>query len=355
MNDNVYHKLAEHLDNLPSGFPSTENGVEIRILKRLFSPEEATIALALKMKQEPPAAIAQRLNMEETEIAPVLEKMSKKGLIFRKRKKDQFFYMAAQFVIGIWEYHVNSLDKELIKDFNEYAPHLIKKGWAKQKTQQLRVIPVNQSVTADTNVMPYEQAETIIRSQSKIVVAPCICRKEHNMMDKGCGRPEEVCLIFSTGAFYYEENGLGRPIDQEEALRLVREGVAAGLVLQPSNAKKAANICMCCGCCCQILKNIKSLPEPAKAVRTNYYARVDKDNCTACSTCMQRCPMDAVVVDRSAHVNLSRCIGCGLCVTTCDYDAIELVKKPEDEKYDPPGNLLKTYMKIAMERGKFKR
>ena len=37
----VYEKLAKHLDNLPAGYPSTESGVEMRILKRLFSPEEA--------------------------------------------------------------------------------------------------------------------------------------------------------------------------------------------------------------------------------------------------------------------------------------------------------------------------
>jgi electron transport complex protein RnfB len=41
----VYKKLAKHLDNLPAGYPSTESGVELRILKRLFTPEEAEIAM----------------------------------------------------------------------------------------------------------------------------------------------------------------------------------------------------------------------------------------------------------------------------------------------------------------------
>jgi Na+-translocating ferredoxin:NAD+ oxidoreductase subunit B len=354
MADDVYQNLAKHLDNLPTGFPSTESGVELRILKRLFSPEEAKIAVGMKMKQEPVSAIAGRLDMDEVKIAPLLEDMSKKGLIFRKKRGDKYLYMAAQFVIGIWEYHVNSLDKELIEDFNEYVPYLVKNGWAKQKTQQLRVIPINLSITPEINVMPYEQAEQIIRRQSKIVVAPCICRKEHKMMGKGCGRPEEVCLVFSTGAYYYEENGLGRPITQKEALDLLQKGVDAGLVIQPSNAKKAANICMCCGCCCQILKNIKMLPEPLKVVHTNYYAQVGADNCTACSTCVPRCPMDAITVDDTAHVDTARCIGCGLCVPTCDFDALRLEQKKENETYEPPATFLHTYMRIAMERGKFK-
>lgn len=354
MADDVYQNLAKHLDNLPTGFPPTETGLEIRLLKRLFSPIEAKIAVGLKMKQEPVSAIAERLGMDEEKVGPILKDMSQKGLIFRKRKGDQSLYMAAQFVIGIWEYHVNSLDEGLIKDFNEYVPYLVKKGWVKQKTQQLRVIPINRQVTAETSVMPYEQAEEIIRRQSRIVVAPCICRKEHKMVGKGCDRPEEVCLVFSTGAHYYEENGLGRPITQEEALEVLKKGVDAGLVIQPSNAKKAANICMCCGCCCQILKNIKALPEPAKAVHTNYYAQVDGDNCTACSTCVQRCPMDAITVDDTARVDLTRCIGCGVCVPTCEFDALALKQKKEGDFYEPPETFLHTYMRIAMERGKFK-
>jgi Na+-translocating ferredoxin:NAD+ oxidoreductase subunit B len=353
MADDVYQNLAKHLDNLPTGFPSTETGVEIRILKRLFSPEEAKIAVGLKMKQESACSIAERLNMDEEKIASVLKDMSQKGLIFRKRKGDKSLYMAAQFVIGIWEYHVNSLDEDLIKDFNEYVPYLVQKGWAKQKTQQLRVIPINLSVTAETHVMPYEQAEEIIRGQSMIVVAPCICRKEHKMVGKGCDRPEEVCLVFSSGAHYYQENGLGRPISQQEALDLLKKGVDAGLVIQPSNAKKAVNICMCCGCCCQILKNIKALPEPAAVVHSNYYAQVNSYNCTVCSACIERCPMDAISINNIAYVDLNRCIGCGLCVPTCDFDAIKLKQKKQDETYEPPSTFIHTYMKIAMEKGKF--
>ena len=33
----IYKKLATFLDNLPSGYPGTETGVELRILERLFS------------------------------------------------------------------------------------------------------------------------------------------------------------------------------------------------------------------------------------------------------------------------------------------------------------------------------
>ena len=63
--------------------------------------------------------------------------------------------------------------------------------------------------------------------------------------------------------------------------------------------------------------------------------------------------MDAIEVeDGIAEIILNRCIGCGLCVTTCPVDAIELVKKPEEELYEPPKSGSETYMRIMQERGK---
>ncbi len=347
----VYQKLARHLDRLPAGFPPTQNGVELRILKRLFTAEEARIALGLAMIPEPVSAIAQRLGMKETDLGPVLDQMSRRGLIFRSTKRGQTLYMAAQFVIGIWEYHVNDLDEDLIRDFNEYVPHLIRKSWVEQKTKQLRVIPVSRSIRAGMQVMPYEAAEEIVNRQSKIVVAPCICRREHRMAGEGCDKPSEVCLLFGTGAYFYEQNGLGRAIEREEALAILAQAMEAGLVLQPGNAQKPANICMCCGCCCQILKNLSQLEKPALAVESNYYAQVDPDRCTGCGVCESRCQMGAVELLETARIQLDRCIGCGLCIPTCEEEAIELKAKDADRQVVPPRSLVGTYLQLARERG----
>ncbi|MFC1532545.1 4Fe-4S dicluster-binding protein [Thermodesulfobacteriota bacterium] len=348
----VYKELALHLDNLPAGFPATESGVEIRILKRFFSPREAEIATGLKMSPETSAAIARRLGVQENEVAPILESMSKKGLIFRSTRKGETYYMAAQFVIGIWEYHVNDLDEDLIKDMNEYAPFLSQNTWHKHKTKQLRVVPVGKSVSAEMTVMPYEVAEEIIKTQSKIVVAPCICRKEHEMKGKGCGKPMETCFSFGSAAYYYEGNGLGRSISQEEAIDILKSGIEAGLVLQPGNAQKPANICLCCGCCCQILINLKSTDHPARLVHSNYYAEVNQDECTACETCVTQCQMDAITMEDTAQVDQDRCIGCGLCVPECPSEAMMLRQKEESDQYVPPRSVAETYLHMARERGK---
>jgi hypothetical protein len=34
---------------------------------------------------------------------------------------------------------------------------------------------------------------------------------------------------------------------------------------------------MCCGCCCGVLKNLKTLKKPAEVIHTNYYAQVDEE------------------------------------------------------------------------------
>lgn len=346
----IYEKLATHLDRLPVGFPRTPTGVEMRILRRLFTPEEATLAQILTLKPETPSQIGVRTGLDPEEIAPKLEAMSKKGLIFRMHKGPEIRFMASQFIIGIWEYHVKDLDTELIRDVNEYLPYFFEQSY-RVGVPQLRTIPIPRSISAEQHIMPYEEARRIIDEQEKIVVAPCICRKEHQMMGHGCDNPIETCLVFGTGALYYEENGLGRPIDRQEALKILEMAEEAGLVLQPSNSQKIVNICTCCGCCCQILKNLKKFPKPAEFVASNYYAVIDGDACQGCETCLDRCQMDAIQMEGGiASVQKDRCIGCGLCVPTCPDEAIRLELKPKDKRKEPPQYFWQTYQNIAEER-----
>jgi ferredoxin len=347
----IYKALAKHLDNMPGGFPPTESGIELRILKRLFTPQEAELATQLSLMSESAAQIARRTGRQETTLAPMLEQMSRKGLIFRRSKNEQKLYSAAQFVIGIWEYHLNDLDEELVRDVNQYLPFLAKETWAKTKTKQLRVVPVSKQIAADATVASYDDAEQIIRQQSKIVVQPCICRKEHDFVGEKCDYPVEVCLSFGTAAYYYEENKLGRAVTTQEALEILDKGRKAGLVIQPGNAKNSVNICMCCGCCCQVLKNIKQHEKPAQMVHSNYIARVDEQNCTACESCVERCHMEAIVIDGTARVDPDRCIGCGVCVPECPTEAMLYEHKAPSETYVPPKRVAETYLRIAKERG----
>ncbi|MGB7297637.1 MAG: 4Fe-4S binding protein [Candidatus Aminicenantales bacterium] len=353
--DEVYQRLAKRLDDMPGGFPATESGVELRILRRLFTLEEAELALKLNLLPEEPARIARRLRLSEEDAAQKLEAMALKGLLYRFSSKDgPPKYVFWQFVIGIWEFHVNSLDRDLIRDMEEYIPRLLDvETW--KKVPQLRTIPIGQSIPVEHAVMPYEAAEQIVRSQERILIAPCICRRERKMVGEGCGRLEEACLVFGGGTDFYLKNGLGRLISQEEALHVLAEADREGLVLQPGNAQKTGNICCCCGCCCGVLRTLKKYPQPADIVSSAFRVSVHRDSCEGCGVCLDRCQMDALrLEDDKVTVDLGRCIGCGLCVTTCPTGSLTLERKPSSEQPEVPETMMKTYLKLASQRGKLK-
>jgi ferredoxin len=279
--------------------------------------------------------------------------MERKGLIYSHHPADgPPRYGAAPFVVGIWEFQVNRLTPELIHDFEEYAPHLLT-IW--EKTAQLRTIPVGEAIPADTAVMPYEQAEALIGRHSRITVAPCICRREREMVGEGCGKPGETCLSFGSAADFYRRNGLGRPISQAEALHILQTADEAGLVLQPSNSQKATFLCCCCGDCCGVLRNLKQHPHPARVIGSAFFAEVDADLCTMCGLCEVRCQMDALDLSEFVpQVALKRCIGCGLCVTSCPSGALSLARKAEEERPSIPANNIMTHLQLGRARGKLK-
>jgi electron transport complex protein RnfB len=354
--DDIYRRLAKHLDDLPAGFPATKNGVELRILRRLFTEEEAAMAVLLSVLAEGPESVAVRAGLPAAETARRLEEMSRKGLIYRHPDKGEGFrYSANQYVIGIWEYQVNRLEPDLVRDMDEYMDTLLMEGsW--KRTPQLRVVPVMEAIPVRHEVLAHEMAEEMVCTHDRFLIAPCICRRERKMVGEGCGKLEEACLIMGGGVEYYEQNGIGRRIERDEALAILKRAEEEGLVLQPSNAKRIANICMCCGCCCGVLRTIKKHPRPAEFVSSPFRVSLDESACIDCGNCLTRCPMDALHRNAEGTVQLDphRCIGCGLCVSTCTGKSLVLVRKPEAEQREVPATFMKTYIGMARERGKLK-
>ncbi|MGP8089308.1 MAG: 4Fe-4S binding protein [Syntrophobacteraceae bacterium] len=347
----IYKRLANHLDNLPGGFPPTESGVEMRILRRLFTPEEAKLALYLTLLPEEPCVVARRAGMAWDEAAKRLEEMAQKGLILRlQRGTSPIRYLAVQYVVGIWEYHVNDLDEGLIRDMNEYLPALTEQAW---KFPQMRIIPVGRSVTPELKVLPYEMAEELVRAQKKFSVGPCICRRENTMMGKGCGKREESCLGFGMAVDYLKRNGVGREIDLQETLDILKWADKAGLVMQPANAKDALWICLCCGCCCQVLKNFKRQARPAAMASSPFFAAYNPENCKTCGACVDRCQMEALKLEAGkVRFDVDRCIGCGLCVSTCPTHSLTLVRKPQSEQPETPKDIIDASIRLGKARGK---
>jgi electron transport complex protein RnfB len=349
----VYERLRSRLDDLATGLPETEDKIEIRLLKRLFTEEEAEFFLQLHPLLESPPDVAKRLNQDPVKVAEAMEQMAKKGLLFRKRDDNGVKYAAVPYVVGIFEFQVNAMDKELARDNEEYFEKVFLNQLQSFKTPVMRTIPINRQIVAEWPIAPYEDVLQIIENQEKILLTRCICRTQTRLAGSECDKPLETCFMFGTHADYYAENGMGRFITKEEARQIILKNEQAGLVMQPFNAQKVGGMCSCCGDCCGMLRSLKKQPNPAEAVQSNYYARVDEALCTGCETCVERCQMEAVeLVDGISTVHLKRCIGCGLCVTTCPVEAIRLIKKSDDQLYHPPRSGAETYMRIMQERGK---
>ncbi|MDZ4164103.1 MAG: 4Fe-4S binding protein [Smithellaceae bacterium] len=353
MSEQVYRELQQRLDKYSLGFPATDTGIEIAILKELFTPDDAVMFLNLTPILETPDSVAVRLGKPPVEVAARLEGMAKRGLLFRLQKGAYVKYGAIPFVHGLFEFQVKRLGNKLADLMESYFQAGFKKSMAENAGGFLRTIPIQESLEATQNIAAYEDACEILKAQKLIVVADCICRTQKKLIGKGCGKMMEACFMFGSMAQYYLDHELGRQVEVDEAIRILRQAQDAGLVTQPATAQNPGGMCNCCGDCCGLLNSLRDYPRPAELVSSNFFAIVDEETCIGCDACIDRCQMDAVKLNDAgcAIVDLERCIGCGLCVTTCPSDSVRLLAKAPEKRSIPPVTGLDQMLAMAEKRG----
>jgi electron transport complex protein RnfB len=350
----LYRKLQQHLDRMPIGFPATESGVEIRILRQLFTPEEAELALQASAIPEPATAIRRRVKPRMTlgEVTTRLEQMADKGLLLRIHAKGRPLYGKLIFAVGFYECQLKRLTPELERDCREYILGAYAQASHSKKTTQLRTVPVNRTIVIERNVATYEDIRTCVESsRGPFAAMDCICRHGRELLGEKCKQTslKENCLTLGAAAREMVRIGQGRPISREEMLDLLDAADKEGLVLQPENTKHPLFVCCCCGCCCAVLTSAKRFPQPAEYFSANFRAEVDADCCDACGVCQSRCQMDALSdVEGKMKVEEARCIGCGLCVTTCPSGALRLVESTR--RKEPPDDTKALYLQLLQER-----
>ncbi len=352
--DDVYTKLRERLDMFPQGFPATESKVEIKILKHLFSPDEAEIMLFVRPFPEPVSVIAGRMKRDDKELGGILYDMSKRGLILRFRMDEKnVFYFLAPWMVGIWEFQLKNLTDENIKIYEQYREERMTTSNRDYKVSGFRVIPIEQEIQHSAGIETHEKVSDIIESSVRFAVADCICRKEAHMRGKGCDKLMEGCMMFDMAADYYIENGLGREISKEEARQVLAKAEEDGLVHHSSNHKgKKIFICNCCSCCCKAIDYAVRY-NPNAIAKSNYYAAVTEDECAGCESCIERCQIGAIhMEDDIARINQSVCIGCGLCVPTCPTECIKMDRRLPEKSSPPFASDVELIQSMAAERGK---
>jgi Pyruvate/2-oxoacid:ferredoxin oxidoreductase delta subunit len=359
--DDVYKKLQKELDKMPIAYPETSTGIEIRVLKHLFSPAEAEIAINLNLLPETLPRIYARVKKSGIEITAkeleeVLDNLVQRGSIlgaglFESKGKGKQ-YSLSMLAIGMMENQIDHVKPEFTEDFNQYFKDQFHKVFYGVKTAQMRTIPIGKTLTPEMNVEPYNDIRAYIsKLDDEIGVINCICRQMKDVIGNKCRHNDirETCFVFRDVARFMRSKGVGRTLTKEEALAILDRAEEAGFILQPENAREPQYLCCCCGDCCHVISGFKMFPKPAEHFQTSYYAITDESLCKGCKKCVAKCGMDAIIVrDKKAVINLDRCLGCGVCVTACAVKAHTLKKK--DEKHIPPKTHDALYQKIMMER-----
>jgi Na+-translocating ferredoxin:NAD+ oxidoreductase subunit B len=350
MGKDIYEDLQKCIDQYSVGLNASGSGKELKILERLFTPEEARVYLALTRRLVPVSAIAAKLGMSEEEAGRILDGMAHKGLLFPKTSKGTRYYAAAPFMHGFFEHQVyrSDPDPELPGLIEDYI-----KGGFFPRTRSLRTIPIHTELPDRKSVLPFDDVRSIIMSKERIGLFECSCG--HHMKTIGqrkCTHSGEVCIAFDYYAEYpIEEMKYGRWITQAEALRVVEYAEEQGLVHQTGgDARNVECICNCCPDCCTVLRMLKQLPNPGRILSSNYTPFLDQSKCVSCGACVKKCPMKAISLGGdSSMTDGERCIGCGLCVTACKKSARTVVMKPEGQVRRPPSPEKYSFMRSSLD------
>jgi len=353
--DSIYRDLQIKInESTPAGFPASDDGTDIKILKLLFSVKEAKIAIHLNGYSEPLNVIHERINssgisVSLQELEEILDSLIKRGNIIGGESQGIKYYSLVQWMVGFFEFQRGKMTKEFAELAKKYNLETFYKTMHRKDTPpQLHTIPVEKSLTLEHHTSTYDNIRDIINNKvDKISIIDCVCREEHDYLEESCklSNVRRCCVMFNSRAEAMIKDGTGKEVSKEEFFNILDEYQKEGFVLQPQNTQNPAYMCVCCGCCCGVLTTAKQFPRPAEYYFSSYYAQSDIEQCNGCEVCLERCQMEAItMVDDRSSVDLDRCIGCGNCIATCETEAMELHKK--EKEIIPPKDGRELYKKI---------
>lgn len=339
MEETAYSRLARALDALPNGFPASKEGLELRLLEKLFTPEDAALTCQLAAHFESAEEIATRLGLVPAELRRQLKGLARRGLIEAGRTESGLGYRLLPFVVGIYEMQVGNLDLELAQLFEAYFQEAFTEI-LKVQPQLHRVIPIGESVRNDLEIHPFESATGLVNAAQAWGVLDCICRKQKALIGDPCGHPLDVCMVIDQRPGAFDNTEVIRAVSREEALATLQRAAEAGLVHSVSNNQAGLHyICNCCTCSCGILRSLASLGGANVVARSAFVCQVDEFLCHTCGLCVDHCQFGALSMDLLAQIDGARCVGCGVCVPVCPSQALSLSRRPAEEILAVPATL----------------
>lgn len=365
----IYRKLGEKIDNLHVKAPWNETWHSI--LKELYTTDEADVVVKMPYTLSTLERISQITKIEKTSLQNILDSLCRKGLVMDtwNEKHGRYYYMPWPIAIGIFEFTMmrtdNNLNKKRMADlFHEYFGSVHAANFSNnEKVSALRVIPVEESITADshTEFFDYEKASSLIESTDKWAIGLCSCRSEklHNGT-RGCDAPTDCCSLLGIGADYGIRNNFARKVTKSEMLDNFARSKEYSLVFCAVNTKKnPVAICHCCKCCCNFLGGLTKYGYQNCVVTSNFISKIAAGKCTGCGKCVKVCPVNALSLvsandpknmkKKTCKLNTDICVGCGVCIAKCSFKAMEMI--PRESKVLHPESLFEVTMLAALERG----
>ena len=345
MNQDCYERLANALDALPNGFPRMPSGIEIRLLRKAFSEEEAEVTGHMSRTYETAREIANRAGLTEDRVSEVWAGLLPRKLVRQARDGTETFRLGP-FIIGWYESLMGDVmrtDVEFVELFEQY----LKEGGGEKimapRPGILGVVPVRGSLKPSL-LQPHHDIDAHFARHERFAVIDCVCRIERNLVGGGCSRLVKRCAFVGVPAHTPLSEDV---LDRDQALKVFAQLEDEGHVhlgfygfISTAESPQFVGSCNCCGDCCGILRALTDLGLSEGPQKSNYRAAIDLDDCTSCGTCIERCQVQAIAVDADDMpiLNRDRCIGCGLCVTTCPSEAIKLEPVSAAEWFDIPSS-----------------
>jgi NAD-dependent dihydropyrimidine dehydrogenase PreA subunit len=350
VNEDVYFTLGERLNQNPIKMLLVEPF--FKILREFYTQEQATLGAAFPLGAHKARDLAKQLGRDETELTNLLETMADSGLIFVAKSKDgDREYSLTPFVPGVVEFQLmrgtdTPKDRKvarMLRDFMEgEMGDLMGEVMKDPKTVEqmmpypaVRTITVQRELPPGTEIYPFEKVTELVDREVSFAAAKCYCRHHAFLVDDPCkvkGVPEYSCLWFGKVADFIVDRRFGKRISKEECIEIIRATEKAGLVHNTGNAiDQSIAMCNCCSCCCGFLKMLNKYQSKALLAYSNFEVMIDKDTCSGCGDCLDRCQMKALsLIGEVVAVDKDRCIGCGNCVTVCPTESLSMVRRKHD-------------------------
>jgi electron transport complex protein RnfB len=357
--ENIYERLAAALDALPHGFPRTPSGVELRLIKMAFTPEEVSLAGQLTRFPETAEEIAERVGLDKADVTALLESLIPRRLVrldspgmaapgLTPPADGERKYRLGPFLVGWYEASMRLLDKEFAELFEQYVIEGGGERILSPRPGSLGVVPVRGSLKPELmkTMEPHLDIDAHFKRHERFLLIDCVCKREQELLGNyDCKFPMKRCGFVGLPP----QTPLGENvIDREEALKLFGEFEKMGQVhlafygfTMGAETPQFVGTCNCCSCCCGILRGTTHLGLTESAQRSNYRAVVAPEECISCGACIKRCPVDAIAADENdkSKVERTKCIGCGVCVIGCPTKVIELVPVSAEEWFHVPSSM----------------